>query len=434
MPPIVLVTVDCLRADHVGCYGYDRNTTPNVDEFAAGAAVFDGYANSPGTRWAIQTVYTGVPTGEVGGIGNPGDRPTLPGVLSDAGYETAAFANNGYFSRHYGYDEGFDRFHDVEVYDAQRDPVARFGSSMLDAVGSPRLSKRLSNAYRRLFSRTRDGADGFATDQAVVDDALDWMASRSDSDFFVWVHLMDAHTPYVYDDRDLAVVGGNPSGMRVRDPGAGDLDDPTHRDRSIRAYDASIRSADEQVGRILDAVDDDAAVAITGDHGEDFGEHLGFHHHSVYKGMSQVPAIYGTPDLTPGRVEAPAQHLDVAPTLATAAGLERPAGWGGRVLPDGTHAEAPVIFELPEMWGVRRGEWKLVETAGDPVAALYRALYLEAEGPDVGADHPDRRDELAALLAAHREESVSPTAEDAGARLDELPPAVRRNLDELGYL
>jgi arylsulfatase A-like enzyme len=112
---IVLLTVDCLRADHVGCYGYDRPTTPNIDAFAESATRFENsYSNCPGTRWAFQSLHTGVSTIRFDGLGIPGEYESLAELFQAAGYATGGFAVNGYVSRDYNYDAGFDTYYSVQ--------------------------------------------------------------------------------------------------------------------------------------------------------------------------------------------------------------------------------------------------------------------------------------------------------------------------------
>jgi len=125
MTNVLLVTVDSLRADHVGCYGYDRPTTPNIDALAEGGVVFhNSYANCPQTRWAMQSLHTGVCAHGVDGLGIP-DEPgvALAGQFESAGYATAGFANNGFVSRDYNYDCGFNEYRSVSDFSGSKPPL-----------------------------------------------------------------------------------------------------------------------------------------------------------------------------------------------------------------------------------------------------------------------------------------------------------------------
>lgn len=110
LPSTLLLSVDCLRLDHVGCYGYERPTTPNIDSFAADSTGYRfGYSNCPGTRWAFQSIHTGLYADQIDGLGIPdGYRDQIARRFREAGYSTFGIAHNGFLSRNYGYHEGFD--------------------------------------------------------------------------------------------------------------------------------------------------------------------------------------------------------------------------------------------------------------------------------------------------------------------------------------
>jgi len=146
-PDILFVTVDCLRPDYTDCYGHTTNATPNIAEFASddGVAVLEGYVNSPGTRWAIQTLHTGVYTTRIEGNGDPGGIPTLPSVLAEQGYSTAAFAYNGNFSRQYNYEKYYDNFVGVKEYADEEDSLKSIGTEIAEKI--PRRGKHIFPTY-----------------------------------------------------------------------------------------------------------------------------------------------------------------------------------------------------------------------------------------------------------------------------------------------
>lgn len=115
MTSVVLLTVDCLRADHVGAYGYSRPTTPNIDKFVSEATKYTyAYSNCPGTRWAFQSLHTGVSTIRFNELGIPKNYESLSRHFKQAGYATGGFAVNGYVSRDFNYDAGFDTYYSVK--------------------------------------------------------------------------------------------------------------------------------------------------------------------------------------------------------------------------------------------------------------------------------------------------------------------------------
>ena len=187
---------------------------------------------------------------------------------------------------------------------------------------------------------------------------------------------------------------------------------------------------------VLDALGHETVVAVTGDHGEEFGRYNPFHTASLHSSMTQVPLIIRAPTLDDGRTASPAQHLDIAPTLAEAAGVESPAVWEGRSLSSaGRDGDEPIYLAVSDERGVRVGDWKLVRRAsGDELSHTHHG----DDGEDIGTDHPDRRDELAALLDDHEEwvaeHRVGTGERDIADDAADLSKATRENLEELGYL
>ncbi|WP_123539425.1 sulfatase [Halosimplex salinum] len=338
---VVLITVDCLRADHVGCYGYERPTTPNIDDFAEGATVYEhGYANCPGTRWAFQALQSGVYTHQIDGIGVPKEAETLANQFQKQGYATGAFANNGFLSEEYDYDTGFDTFYGAEYFHEETPLLTKAGFYIRDLVDNETFSRRvLRPIYRELSKHsTGDGSNGFKpsnTDVDTVDPAIDWIREQQSNDrpFFAWIHLMDAHDPYARWDSHLQALRGDTS---IEHAINGDDYVEVGKEPPqavIDAYDSGIRSADEQIGRVLSLIDDETVVALTGDHGEEFGRYKSFHSASLYSSMTQVPLIVRSPNLPSTHIESHwAQHLDIPPTLLTAVNIDPPETWEGTPL------------------------------------------------------------------------------------------------------
>lgn len=313
MTNVLLVTIDCLRADHVSAFGYHRDTTPALDALAGRGARSLCLANHPGTRWAMQSLMAGVYTLQIDGVGIPSEAETLPEQFEAADYATAGYANNAFLTHLYGYDRGFDVFQ---------------GGMKFDRATQ--------------------------TDETTVTRATSWIdgVQSSDRSWFGWVHLMDAHGPWEPHwslrsemglDMDVEHV------ERAHDhvtPG----EDPPQP--VIDAYDAGVRSADEQLGNLVDAVADDTLIVVTGDHGEEFGEHHEYHTASLHETMTDVPLVVNR-----GRLNAGAhQHVDVPPIILDRAGLDQPDSWVG--------AASPTNFDDPAFLAVRE-EVGAEESSGD---------------------------------------------------------------------
>jgi arylsulfatase A-like enzyme/Flp pilus assembly protein TadD len=334
-PPesLLLVTLDTVRADHLGSYGYAAAETPWLDRLAREGVRFEqASATAPLTLPSHASLLSGLLPPHHGLRNNgagvfPEGTSTLATLLSGAGYRTGAFVGAFVLDRRFGLGRGF------EVYDDEipRDPTA---GVVLEAE--------------------RPGRE-------VVDRALAWLG-QDQRPFFLWVHLYDAHAPYV-----------PPSPWRERHPG--------------RPYDGEISSVDEQVGRLLQELEKRGlagrtAVAVVADHGEGLGEHGELTHGLLlYEPTLRVPFLLRSPDLPAGTViRTPVSLVDLAPTLAGLLGksLPAPSAPAGRPLdgrdlsaslrkgeepaPADVYAEAryPSLFGWSPLSSLRRREVKYI--------------------------------------------------------------------------
>ena len=271
--PIVLISIDTLRADRLPAYGYTKIATPNIDRFVSEGALFErAWSHSPQTLPAHTSILTGLLPFDHGVRDNVGftvkdGETTLPGTLRESGYATGGFVSSYVLRRQVGIAQGFD------VYDDQM-PAA-----------SP---------DRPLGLVQRPGLDTVAA-------AERWLDTLTSPKFFLFFHIYEPHTPYT------------PS------------------------YDAEVELSDRIVGRLLDTLRargfyDDATIVLLSDHGEGLGDH-GEDEHGMflYRETTQVPLIVKAPDGAGAgrRIAASAQHLDVAPTLIDFAGGSGSRGFGG---------------------------------------------------------------------------------------------------------
>lgn len=442
MDPIVFISVDCLRSDHLGCYGYDRPTSPNIDSFADSATVFEhAYANCPGTRWAFQSLHTGISTLKIDGLGIPEGYQPLAAHLSDRGYTTGGFAVNGFLSRDYRYDTGFDTYYSVQETSSESRLLGRVGHRINDMFENDIFQDYvLGPVHSKLQSLEADENNRFQpghTDRDTVDRALSFVDSHRDEPFFLWVHLMDAHTPYGYWPKHLRKLRGDADIQHTIHPGDEGLVEPGTEppQNVIDAYDAGVRSTDEQIGRLLEVIPDEATVVFTGDHGEEFGRFGEFHKASTYGSMSQVPIIIRSPDLERGPKEHPAQHLDIPATLLHAAGIEIPDSWEGEPLQTTERElDEPIFYTLKEEENeiaVRVGEWKYIER-GD-TSELYRVPHSEMETEQT--EDGEKREWLQNLVESYRANATSAGVGQSELNDgDDLTEEVEENLEDLGYL
>jgi len=366
---VLLVTVDCLRSDHVGFMGYKRPTTPFLDSLAKESLVFRQaiVAGAP-TYYSIPAIlasrYPLALGRDVLGLGP--DEPTLATMLKASGYATGAFvAGNPYIARRFGYDRGFDVFRDF--LEAEDGVLASGGSVEARNGGwASRLNRKLQkirpalgavgSLYDELYFRYCQRAAGmpqsldalrrFPAAEAVVDEALNWLDTTADSPFFLWLHLMDPHAPYYPKEEALALMEESPiTPYKARYLNSywnrSDLDAQRlrrRRDDIVALYDAGIRWVDAQMARTIEALRSkgrwsDCIFALTADHGEEFLDHDGrFHPPSgLMEELTHVPLVLHVPGYNgKNREDSPFSLIHLAPTILEAANVKTPDEFRGK--------------------------------------------------------------------------------------------------------
>jgi arylsulfatase A-like enzyme len=368
---LVLVTVDCLRADHCGLYGYSRPTTPFLDALASESFVVPAtiVAGAP-TYYSFPAILASrMPLAlgrDVVGLA-PGEG-TLATVLRESGYATGAFsAGNPYISPRFGYDQGFEAFHDFLNFEAQptqetlspgsppddstRGQLNRSIKGLAEALGLSRVYNELYFQYCLKIAPAAESVDAlrkFPSADILVKRAQTWLASIGQRPFFLWLHLMDPHSPYYPSNeayRELAGRDIEPDRARYLNEywNRSDLTPPRlsgKRDEVLQLYDAGIRWVDRQIARLVDSLRqshlwDDCVFALTADHGEEFLEHGGRYHAPVRlsEEVVRVPLLIRVPGERGMKVPAsPISHLHLAPTLLEIMGVQAPSAFQGRSL------------------------------------------------------------------------------------------------------
>ena len=413
-PNIVLLTADALRADHLGCYGYDRDTSPVLDEFATESIRFtNAYSVSSHTREAVPALLTGKYPDVAIGSDYRLATDTIASTLSKAGYATAGFHSNPFVSRAYGFDRGFDTF----------DDDLHLGQHKLIALAQRAIDKLRNRHYAR--------AD------EINERSLDWIDAQPDDEpVFLWNHYMDTHGPYeppgeyatLYADREL-------SGREAQSLYQRAIDDPDsitdeERELLIDLYDAEIRYNDEHIGAFLDALRDrdlleESVVIVSADHGDAFGEH-GYYEHPRYlhDEITHVPLFMRLPDGSSRTVETPASTLDIVATIEGIIGGE----------PEFSLLHPSV--DDREVYSQARGEDDHSHLRRYAVRTREEACVCERDtetGDIRNVTPPDSP--LRSTLEAHIEERVQAKAgntptDEAGDDVDE---EIEQRLDALGY-
>jgi arylsulfatase A-like enzyme len=411
---VVLVSIECLRADHVGAYGYERPTTPYIDAFAADAVRFaNAIAQGSSTTYSHGSMLTSLIPQHHGASGHRRTpfRPyvaTLPQILTAAGWLSVSFNGGAMLRGELGFGSGF------AVYD--------------------------SNQNGTLAERSRA--------------AIAWLRGHRSHPFFLFLHSYEAHHPYEPREELFRMLDRGYSGSLPRDISVDLLerinsgsmklsgDDLRH---IVDAYDAEVRSADEGFGVLIAALKelglyDRTMILVTGDHGDEFGEHgrVGWHSHTVYDELLRVPLLVKFPrSWRAGEVvERQVSHVDMMPTILDV--LDVPSSWpfDGRSLigelDAGAADERAAISQCDDgkkpLTSVRNRRWKLIARKGGKA----RLFDLGAD-PSETADVADAHADVVADLQ-HRFEAVV-AAQKSVLHPVQLPleEKVREQLRALGY-
>jgi choline-sulfatase len=354
---LLLITIDTLRADHLGAYGSSAGATPVLDALAARGVRFDQVQTAaPLTAPSHATILTGQSPPSHGVRGNVvftlgATHPTLATRLKARGYRTAAFVGAYPVAAAFGFAQGFDVF-DEEFHE----------TSPIDQ-GAERRANEVADAAMRWL-------------------ALDAGGENRRAPFFAWLHFYDPHAPY-------------------------DPPKPLADRFADRPYDGEIAFTDSQIGRILDALraaghDQDTVVMVLADHGEGLGDHRELTHAVlIYESTMRVPFIIAGPGVPPGRVvRARVATVDVMPTALVTLGVQpdgdligRDLGplMNGRSIPsDPIYAES-LFGRLNCHWAALRGwvrdDWKLIN-GSEP--ELYNLADDPSEQRNLATEQPDR--------------------------------------------
>lgn len=454
MPNVVLVTIDSLRADHVGAFGYHRNTTPFIDTLVERGIAFDAFANSNWTRASFPSIITSTYPLEHGGFEFLSEnRTTIGTAMSSAGFETAGIHSNVWLSAEYGYDRGFDYF-----YDSKSDPtlLSRLRTYLKQNLNHDGLVYR---TLQYLYDRTEEQAgldigQTYKDAETVTDKAVQWL-SGVEKDAFVWVHYMDAHHPYVpheqtYDDLDLGPPPTDREAIKLRrkmlEESEGVTDDELKE--LLALYDNEIRYCDRHVQRLYNAVKrefgiDDTAFVITSDHGEEFLDHGAFSHNpSMYDEVLHVPLVVEGADrlgLTheKGKQDVLVELLDVAPTVCALGGVDSPETYRGRSVFERMDAneDASIISETNKgadyKLSLRAEGWKYIWDRDEEVTELYNLTTDPDERTNLVHEQRQSAQEARETLTEHLSR-VSETNESL-PRV-QMDTETERRLKDLGYL
>jgi choline-sulfatase len=392
-PNVVLITIDTLRADRLGCYGYKSAHTPNIDRIASEGVMFtNAVSHVPLTRPSHATIFTGLFPFQHGihdNIAPPLDTKfqTLAETFKKNGYQTAAFVSSFVINSQSGLNRGFDFYEDK--FDPQNQPTD-FALN---------LEKRAS----QVFSEFQN-----------------WKSTSGKKPSFLWLHFYDPHFPYA--------------------PPA-----PYSKTFAEKPYDGEIAYTDEIVGKVIKLLDPNTLLIIASDHGESLGEHgENAHSYFIYDATLKVPLIFHWPGKLPAKqtVAAQVRLIDLYPTILDLVSIQSQAKISGITLKPMLTAQkisdpgyasycetfTPWLhFGWSRLIGVRMNGWKYIDA---PKAELFNLTNDPHELSNVYTKEKTRADDFKKWLATNGALEMKPASNSAAQEID---PEQLEKLASLGY-
>lgn len=442
---VILVSLDTLRADRLGAYANPHGLTPEMDRIAAEGTLFEhAYASYPSTLSSHVSLFTGFhPTqhGILSGSSSkiPTDAKTLARAFSGAGYQTAAFTENAYVASGWGFAAGFDRYHD--------------GADLVQ---------------RGEFTGEADKTFSLA---------LDWLETRANAPFFLFVHTYKVHNPYNPTEEQILKLqqergshyrgyfgtefnGESEIGFNLGKVALSRRD----REQIELLYDAEVVALDAQVGRLQRTLEklelaDDTLLVLISDHGEEFFQH-GFvgHGKSLHQQVLRVPMILRLPNRVPAgrRISDPVGLIDLGPTISELAGIGYPYDRAparslvNEIMGTATGPARPVFSELRatsvacedprtdfakpcpyDAVSVREGSFGFIHRAVAGSSELFNYEDDPEERSNVARRRAERTAYFESLVSEYRSEVEATKMRSEPKRID---PDIQEKLKALGYV
>ena len=426
---IYLITIDAWRASHASFLpGSEDGLTPNMASLSPESCVFtEAISHGPATPYAFPSLFSSTLPLDICVY-----EPIAPNLrlliesLAAAGVTSIAVHANPWLGEKYGYARGYSSYQDVGEFSLPLFDTVR--EILIDRFGLDHWVYRIAQRVYRRFQGPLTHLGGDDEVEAVLDRLA--AASTTDSNTFLWVHLLTPHAPYTPPKRHREAVGltemaEEPFKLVTRaQQGPHGL---SSKERSIvrRLYAGAVRHADERVGRLLEVVEDDSLIIITADHGEALFEHgqVG-HEPSLYDELLHVPLLIRPPSghRNRGIVDSQVRHIDIAPTILDYAGIDRLKKHRGRTLKpaiEGRGIEDRIALS------------EVASTSEQPGRVDPSALQISVRTPGRKLIHRDDRTIGFDLHADPREKQ--PLREFSGAQWDPLTEILTDRLEEIDF-
>ncbi|MFC1922887.1 sulfatase [Chloroflexota bacterium] len=449
-PNIILLTIDTLRPDRLGCYGFTPSVTPNIDRLAESGIIFtQAITGGSWTQAAFPVMLTSTYASMYGGcLGLLAlDRPSPINALKEGGYTTAGFSTSPLLSRSYGYERSFDDYIDLDP--GEKDPWLR------NVKGGHNLLKQPFTHYLAdlMGIRTRP-AKIYTSAAELTDQMCDWIGN-SGGPFFIWGHYMDVHWPYHLEDSLT-----DPSKIAQAWKDVVHLHNVNWKDEQITSaqkdhyidlYEKAVSYTDYHLGRLFDflkmtGMDQNTIIVLVSDHGEEFLEHGRWGHweDNLYDEILKVPLLIHLPGLTESiMISEQVRTLDLMPTILELSGCSSPEGlkgmslaplWSGNT--EIFHSSAAISEMWRESWhiiAIRNGKYKYIWDNKRTDGPLLFDLEVDrGEERNLSTDLPNVVDEFHHYVDEVLEEMERTKSELRAA--PELDDEMLNRLRDLGYV
>jgi arylsulfatase A-like enzyme len=417
---VILISIDTLRADHLGAYGYAKETSPAIDRFARESILFENcQAQSVSTLASHASLMTSQILSHHDAYFTrrqrlPSSVPTVAALLKERGFATISFNDGGQIAPVFGLGRGFDIYENMDAH----------------------------YPFDKLAF------------EWIVQAARSWLETHGTERFFLFLHTYETHAPYTPKPELLERFDADYRGPLPEETSEDLIDrintgkvklDPADKAHIVATYDAEIRSMDQSFDSLVgwlraSGLLEKTIIVFTSDHGEEFGDHelMATHSNTLFREQVHVPLIIRLPNARKAgrRVGDLVRSIDIAPTIFALLGFERPPSFEGESLVPrilGRSRAAP-IFSISqrdmmetyrsEFWSITDGRWKLYRDC------LYDVKSDPGETKDISASHS----KIKALFRRRALQTLPPTGRKPGSEAARMDEALEKTLKSLGYM
>jgi len=392
---VILITIDCLRADHLSCYGYKRKTAPFIDSLAKEGAVFkNAFANGPFTAASFLSILASAyPLDFKNQLPLPREAVLISEILQNKGIRTAAIHSNPYLSTFYGYNRGWNYFEDfieISPKEAQRKNI----KTQIKHIIKKYLPKKMIDWYSFLKICLGQYELPYEDAETITNHAILWLKDNKKFPFFLWLHYMDLHEPYLIHRDIKPTYSKNISRLTQAKLITKQEINEEEIKTMINIYDDKLRYLDECLEQLFyflesEELMNNTVVILTSDHGQAFLEHGEFGHSAkFYDENIRIPLILFGSEIEKQVNDKLVSQIDIAPTVLYFYNIPVPKEYRGHnllsnhandyIISEAAHNEKGVYIQCHKIfpsrfrtYAIRTKNWKYIYKEGENECELY---------------------------------------------------------------